>query len=107
MPLSRVALQSPAGSSPILQADNIRNEADELLRVRDYLFNELAKKTGHPVERIYKDLSHMKRFNAQEALKYGLIDGMVRPLRIKADAPQKGIRFRIDYGMKTIIFSLI
>lgn len=28
----------------------------------------------------------MKRFNAQEALEYGLIDRIVRPPRIKADA---------------------
>lgn len=31
----------------------------------------------------------MKRFNAQEALEYGLIDRIVRPSRIKADAPRK------------------
>ena len=31
----------------------------------------------------------MKRFNAQEALEYGLIDRVVRPPRIKADAPRK------------------
>lgn len=34
------------------QADDIRNEADELLRVRDYLYNELSKKTGQPVEKV-------------------------------------------------------
>ncbi|KAJ0048786.1 hypothetical protein Pint_16010 [Pistacia integerrima] len=88
MPLSRIALQSPAGAARG-QADDIRNEADELLRVRDYLYNELSKKTGQPVEKINKDLSRMKRFNAQEALKYGLIDRIVRPPRIKADAPRQ------------------
>ncbi|KAI5655619.1 hypothetical protein M9H77_32806 [Catharanthus roseus] len=88
MPLSRVALQSPAGAARG-QADDIRNEADELLRIRDYLFKELAQKTGQPVEKIHKDLSRMKRFNAQEALEYGLIDRIVRPSRIKADAPRK------------------
>ncbi|XP_028762736.1 ATP-dependent Clp protease proteolytic subunit-related protein 2, chloroplastic-like isoform X2 [Neltuma alba] len=88
MPLSRIALQSPAGSARG-QADDIRNEANELLRIRDYLFNELASKTGQPVEKITKDLSRMKRFNAQEALEYGLIDRIVRPPRIKADAPRK------------------
>ncbi|XP_054824962.1 ATP-dependent Clp protease proteolytic subunit-related protein 2, chloroplastic isoform X2 [Prosopis cineraria] len=88
MPLSRIALQSPAGSARG-QADDIRNEANELLRIRDYLFNELASKTGQPVEKISKDLGRMKRFNAQEALEYGLIDRIVRPPRIKADAPRK------------------
>lgn len=88
MPLSRIALQSPAGAARG-QADDIQNEANELLRIRDYLFGELAKKTGQPVEKINKDLSRMKRFNAQEALDYGLIDRIVRPPRIKADAPRK------------------
>lgn len=88
MPLSRIALQSPAGAARG-QADDIRIEANELLRIRDYLFHELASKTGQPVEKINKDLSRMKRFNAQEALEYGIIDRIVRPPRIKADAPRK------------------
>ncbi|KAK9106381.1 hypothetical protein Syun_022392 [Stephania yunnanensis] len=88
MPLSRIALQSPAGAARG-QADDICNEANELLRIRDYLFSELAIKTGQPVEKINKDLSRMKRFNAQEALEYGLIDRIIRPPRIKADAPSK------------------
>ncbi|KAL4340495.1 hypothetical protein GQ457_08G027280 [Hibiscus cannabinus] len=88
MPLSRIALQSPAGAARG-QADDIQNEANELLKIRDYLFNELAKNTGQSVETINKDLSRMKRFNAQEALEYGLIDRIVRPPRIKADAPRK------------------
>lgn len=35
-----------------LQADDIRNEANELLRIRDYLYNELAKNTGQPIEKV-------------------------------------------------------
>ncbi|KAK1326549.1 hypothetical protein QJS10_CPA01g02640 [Acorus calamus] len=88
MPLARIALQSPAGAARG-QADDIQNEATELLRIKDYLYRELAKKTGQPVEKINKDLSRMKRFNAKEALEYGLIDRVVRPPRIKADAPRQ------------------
>lgn len=51
MPLSRIALQSPAGAARG-QADDIQNEAKELSRIRDYLFNELAKNTGQPAERV-------------------------------------------------------
>ncbi|XP_077235560.1 CLP protease proteolytic subunit 2 [Tasmannia lanceolata] len=90
MPLSRIALQSPAGAARG-QADDILNEANELLRIKDYLFQELSKKTGQPVRQINKDLRRMKRFNAQEALEYGLIDRIIRPPRIKADAPRKEI----------------
>ncbi|KAL4188045.1 hypothetical protein AMTRI_Chr09g42180 [Amborella trichopoda] len=88
MPLSRMALQSPAGAARG-QADDIKNEADELLRIRDYLFHELSLKTGQPIEKINKDLSRMKRFTSQEALEYGLIDRILRPPRVKADAPRK------------------
>ncbi|GLT78329.1 hypothetical protein SLA2020_498680 [Shorea laevis] len=88
MPLARIALQSPAGVARG-QADDVQNEANELLRVRDYLYNELAKNTGQPAEKIYEDLSRIKRFSAQEALEYGLIDRIARPSRIKADAPRK------------------
>lgn len=88
MPLSRIALQSPAGAARG-QADDVHNEANELLRIRDYLFGELAKKTGQPIEKINNDFSRMKRFNAQEALDYGLIDRILRPSRIKPLAPQK------------------
>lgn len=51
MPMSRVALQSPAGAARG-QADDIQNEADELLRIRDYLFKELAEKTGQPIDKV-------------------------------------------------------
>ncbi|KAH7687053.1 ATP-dependent Clp protease protease subunit protein [Dioscorea alata] len=88
MPLARIALQSPAGAARG-QADDIRNEANELLRIKEHLFGELAKKTGQPLEKINKDLSRMKRFTAQEALEYGIIDRVLRPARIKADAPRK------------------
>ncbi|GJW24480.1 DNA-directed RNA polymerase IV subunit 1 isoform X1 [Tanacetum coccineum] len=63
------------GEELLVEVDDIQNGTNELLRIRDYLFKELAQKTGQPVE--------------QEALDYGLIDRIVRPPRIKADAPRK------------------
>ncbi|XP_042473982.1 ATP-dependent Clp protease proteolytic subunit-related protein 2, chloroplastic-like isoform X2 [Zingiber officinale] len=88
MPLCEIALQTPAGVARG-QADDVQNEANELLRIRDYLFSELSKKTGQPLERISKDLVYVARFTAQEALEYGLIDCIIRPSRIKPDAPRK------------------
>eukprot|EP00850_Spirogloea_muscicola_P010254 SM000059S18731 [mRNA] locus=s59:703101:706408:- [translate_table: standard] len=88
MPLVRIALQSPAGAARG-QAEDIQNEAKELIRVRNYVCKELAKKTGQPVEKVTKDISRIKRFSAQEALDYGLIDRIVRPRRIKPDAAKQ------------------
>ena len=39
-------------SNDVVQADDIQNEANELLRIRDYLFKELAQKTGQPVGQV-------------------------------------------------------
>lgn len=52
---------APASKLPhflgnLWQADDIQNEADELLRIRDYLFKELAQRTGQPVEKVIVNL---------------------------------------------------
>ena len=49
------------------------------------------------VPQVTKDLERIKRFSAQEALEYGLIDKIVRPSRIKAEAPRKS-NSRIGVG---------
>ncbi|GJY14824.1 ATP-dependent Clp protease proteolytic subunit-related protein 2, chloroplastic [Tanacetum coccineum] len=49
MPLSRIALESPTRAAC---GDDIQNEVNELLRIRDYLFKELAQKTDQPVEQV-------------------------------------------------------
>ena len=49
------------------------------------------------VSQVTKDLERIKRFSAQEALEYGLIDKIVRPSRIKAEAPRKS-NSRIGVG---------
>ncbi|KAL2614247.1 hypothetical protein R1flu_025939 [Riccia fluitans] len=60
MPMTRIALQSPSGAARGTAAD-IQNEAKELSRVRNYIFSEVSKKTGQPLEKVTKDLSRIKR----------------------------------------------
>lgn len=88
MPLTRMALQSPAGTARG-QADDIQNESLELLRVRNYFFDQLALKTGQPRDKVQADLARVKYFTAEEAVEYGIIDRVVRPQRVKPDAPPK------------------
>ncbi|CAL5045600.1 unnamed protein product [Urochloa decumbens] len=84
MPLCRISLQSPAGAARG-QADDIENEANELIRIKNYLYGKLAEHTGHSVEKIHEDLSRVKRFDAEGALEYGIIDRIIRPSRIKKE----------------------
>lgn len=48
----RFIINGQATNYKLSQADDIQNEAKELSRIRDYLFNELAKNTGQPAERV-------------------------------------------------------
>ncbi|KAF7139565.1 hypothetical protein RHSIM_Rhsim07G0100900 [Rhododendron simsii] len=49
-PHSMIVLQPLAGTADG-QADDAINEVNELIRVRDYLFNQLSIKTGHPIKK--------------------------------------------------------
>ncbi|KAL6532155.1 hypothetical protein OROGR_014125 [Orobanche gracilis] len=89
MPSSLISLESPESAARD-QTDDILSETDELLRIRDYLFKELAQNTGQPVEKIHKDLSRLKSFTkAEEAIEYGIIDRVIRAARERTDAPRK------------------
>ncbi|XP_062232906.1 ATP-dependent Clp protease proteolytic subunit-related protein 2, chloroplastic-like [Phragmites australis] len=91
MPLCRISLQSPAGAARG-QADDIENEANELICIKNYLYGKLAEHTGHPVEKIHEDLARVKRFDAEGALEYGIIDCIIMPSRIK----KRGVHWRKD-----------
>lgn len=84
VPRARFEMQPPAGAARG-DADGVRNEADELLRIRDYLYKEVSRHTGQPLEKVHKDLSHVKQWSAREAVEYGLIDRVLRPPRIVPD----------------------
>ncbi|GFS34270.1 CLP protease proteolytic subunit 2 [Actinidia rufa] len=87
MPMSRISMQPLAGTAQG-KADAIINESYELLRFRDYIYEELAKKTGHPLEKINKDFKMTMYFDAKGAIEYGLIDDIVRPV-VKSPSRRK------------------
>ncbi|GLJ21557.1 hypothetical protein SUGI_0399640 [Cryptomeria japonica] len=80
MPTSVITFEPIAGAARG-NADDIMNEANELARIRDYLFKQLELKTGQPFEKIKKDMARRKLFAAQAAIDYGLVDQMVPPPR--------------------------
>lgn len=88
MPKTVITFEPIAGSARG-NADDILNEANELVRIRDHLFNQMSLKTGQPFEKIKKDLRHRKMFKAQEAIDYGLADQIVRPPKMRDSKDEK------------------
>ena len=59
------------------QATEIKIHADHLIRTREKLNKLLSEKTGQSIETIERDTERDHYMTAQEALEYGLIDGIM------------------------------
>ena len=59
------------------QATEIKIHADHMIRTREKLNKLLSEKTGQPIETIERDTERDHYMTAQEALEYGLIDGIM------------------------------
>ena len=59
------------------QATEIKIHADHMIRTREKLNKLLSKKTGQSIETIERDTERDHYMTAQEALEYGLIDGIM------------------------------
>ena len=59
------------------QATEIKIHSDHMIRTREKLNKLLSEKTGQPIEQIEKDTERDHYMSAQEALEYGLIDGIM------------------------------
>jgi ATP-dependent Clp protease protease subunit len=75
LPNARVLIHQPAtGDAGRGQASDIEIQAREIMRMREWLEETLAKHSGKPVAQVNKDIDRDKILTAQEALEYGLID---------------------------------
>ena len=59
------------------QATEIKIHADHLVRTREKLNKFLSERTGKPLDVIEKDTERDNYMTAEEALEYGLIDGIM------------------------------
>lgn len=75
LPYSRVLIHQPWGQLAG-QATDVQIQADEMLRLRGWLNDILAKHTGQPLEKIEKDTDRDYYMTAQEAVEYGLVDAV-------------------------------
>lgn len=79
LPNTMIHIHQPIISGGISgQASDIEIEAKEILRLKDLLTKILAENTGQTYDQISKDTDRDKHMTAQEALKYGLIDKIIK-----------------------------
>lgn len=76
LPNSRVMIHQPSGGSRG-QAEDIRIQAEETLKITNQIVDMYATMTGQTRERIVKALDRDNYLSAQEALDFGLIDKVV------------------------------
>lgn len=77
-PNSEILIHQPliAGGGLSGQTTEIKIHADHMVRTREKLNKLLSEKTGQSLEQIEKDTERDNYMTAEEALKYGLIDGI-------------------------------
>ncbi|MDD3312720.1 ATP-dependent Clp endopeptidase proteolytic subunit ClpP [Pseudodesulfovibrio sp.] len=88
LPHSRIMIHQPLGGAQG-QASDIRIHAQEILRLRDELNDILVHHTGQDLERIREDTERDHFLSAEEAVRYGLIDKVMRS-RAETDEESKG-----------------
>lgn len=79
---SRVVLHQPStyeGSFDVAQGTlpDLAIQAREVARMRAEMDEILSRHTGHPAEKIRKDIDRHKTFTAREAVDYGLVDQII------------------------------
>jgi ATP-dependent Clp protease protease subunit len=77
LPHARVLLHQPYAQVGYSQVTDLEIAAREIMRMRDILEEILANHTGQPIERIHADTDRDFVMEAQEALAYGIIDGVI------------------------------
>jgi ATP-dependent Clp protease protease subunit len=77
LPNSRVMVHQPLGGTQGPAAD-IEIHAREILRIREKINTILANHTGKDVEQVARDTDRDFFMSAEQALEYGLIDGILQ-----------------------------
>ncbi|MGW8483486.1 ATP-dependent Clp protease proteolytic subunit [Microbacterium sp. NPDC055903] len=75
LPNARVLMHQPAmGEAGHGQASDIEIQAAEILRMRTWLEETMAKHTGKDAAQVNRDIDRDKILSAAEALEYGIVD---------------------------------
>jgi ATP-dependent Clp protease protease subunit len=84
LPNATIHMHQPWSSGGGGQASDVEIQAREILRQRELLNKILAECTGKPLDVIERDTDRDVYMTAQQAVDYGLIDGILQPSDKKA-----------------------
>ena len=76
LPHSTVMIHQPSGGAQGQQTE-IQIAAEEILKTRKMINGILAENSGQPIEQIERDTERDHYLTAQEAVDYGLLDGIM------------------------------
>lgn len=76
LPNARIMIHQPMGGARG-QAQDIKIQADEILRIRKTLNDILARHTGQPLEVIERDTDRDFYMSGAQAVEYGLVDKVI------------------------------
>ena len=76
LPHSQIMIHQPSGGAQGQQTE-IEIAAKEILKARKMINKLLAEHSGQPLEKIDRDTERDNYLSAQQAVDYGLIDGIM------------------------------
>ncbi len=76
LPNARILIHQPYSEAQG-QSSDLEIQAREILRMRMLLERMLARHTGRPEEQIRRDIERDKILTAEEAVEYGIVDGVI------------------------------
>ena len=77
LPNAEIMIHQPLGGMQG-QAEDMRIQAERILKMRDKLNAVLSERTGQPLEKVTKDTDRDHFMEPDEAVEYGLIDAVIR-----------------------------
>ncbi len=84
LPNSRIMIHQPFGGAGG-QAEDIKLQAAEIVKLKVRMTELLAHHTGQSFDRVKDDIDRDKYMSAEEALKYGMVDEILKAPKAKGE----------------------
>lgn len=77
LPHSKIMIHQPLGGAEG-QATDIVIQAEEILKIKNMFIDLMAGHTGQKRDQVERDMERNKWMTAEEAMKYGIIDKIIK-----------------------------